>query len=47
MATFYVMDPKQKHTYTEVLDGLISNQTYFFDYINKQFNFIDNLFRKF
>jgi hypothetical protein len=33
MATFYVMDPKQKHTYTEVLAGLLSHQTYFLDYI--------------
>jgi hypothetical protein len=33
MASFYVMDQKQKHTYTEVLDGLLSHQTYFFDYI--------------
>jgi TolA-binding protein len=33
MATFYVMDPKQKHTYTEVLNGLLSHQTYFCDYI--------------
>ena len=39
MAAFYVMDPKQKHTYTEVLNGLLSNQTYFFDYIkNNQFD---------
>jgi TolA-binding protein len=38
MATFYVMDPKQKHTYTQVLDGLLSHQTYFVDYIkNNQF----------
>ena len=38
MATFYVMDPKQKHTYTEVLNGLLSHQTYFCDYIkNNQF----------
>jgi len=38
MASFYVMDQKQKHTYTEVLDGLLSHQTYFFDYIkNNQF----------
>ena len=33
MASFYVMEPKQKHTYTEVLDGLLSHQTYFLDYI--------------
>ncbi len=39
MATFYVMDPKQKHTYTEVLNGLLSHQTYFCDYIkNNQFD---------
>lgn len=38
MATFYVMEQKQKHTYTEVLNGLLSNQTYFLDYIkNNQF----------
>jgi hypothetical protein len=38
MASFYVMHPKQKHTYTEVLDGLLSHQTYFVDYIkNNQF----------
>ena len=33
MATFYVMDPKQKHTYTEVVNGLLSHQIYFLDYI--------------
>jgi hypothetical protein len=39
MASFYVMHPKQKHTYTEVLDGLLSHQTYFVDYIkNNQFD---------
>ena len=33
------MDPKQKHTYTEVLNGLLSHQTYFCDYIkNNQFD---------
>jgi len=38
MASFYVMDPKQKHTYTQVVNGLLSHQTYFFDYIkNNQF----------
>jgi hypothetical protein len=38
MASFYVMDPKQKHTYTEVLNGLLSHQTYFLEYIkNNQF----------
>jgi TolA-binding protein len=33
MATFYVMEHNQKHTYFEVLDGLLSHQAYFLDYI--------------
>ena len=33
------MDPKQKYTYTEVLNGLLNHQTYFLDYIkNNQFD---------
>lgn len=33
------MEPKQKHTYTEVVNGLLSHQTYFVDYIkNNQFD---------
>lgn len=33
MAIIFVMTHKQKHTYAEVLDGLLNQQAYFLDYI--------------
>ena len=33
MATIYVMTTKAKHSYNEVLDGILNQQVYFLEYI--------------
>jgi hypothetical protein len=33
MATIYVMKTLPKHSYSEVLDGILNQQVYFLDYI--------------
>jgi tetratricopeptide (TPR) repeat protein len=41
MATIYVMKKQAKHSYSEVLDGILNQQVYFLDYI-KSNNFDDD-----
>ena len=33
MATIYVMTKQAKHSYSEVLDGILNQQVYFLEYI--------------